>query len=303
MMSTDFFIFSAVFLTAALLSGALWYWYFYRREKKLLTRLSDMVEQAIDGSLSQREISEEKVSALENSLKRYLDEWQITGEEQKQQNLKIQELISDISHQTLTPISNLQLYSQLLKEQQKEPSPELETICEETEKLDFLIQSLVKLSRMENGIIAVRPQRTSVSELLTGIKERYIAKAEEKKITFTVSETKETAFFDGKWTEEALGNIVDNAVKYTPEGGRIQIRAEAYSFFTRIDVEDSGIGMKETELNKIFSRFYRSFDVADEPGVGIGLYLAREIIQAQKGYIKVASEKGKGSLFSVFLPR
>lgn len=303
MMNRELLIFLAAFLAAAILSGAFWYRYFYQREKKLLNRLQSMVDQAIDGSLSQTEISEEKVSALENSLKRYLDERQLTGEEQEQQNLKIQELISDISHQTLTPISNLQLYSQLLKEQQSKASPELETICEETEKLDFLIQSLVKLSRMENGIIAVRPQRASVSELLAAVKERYMAKAEEKNITLTVSDMEETACFDRKWTEEALGNIVDNAVKYTPEGGRIGVRAEAYSFFTRIDVQDSGIGMKETELNKIFSRFYRSFDVADEPGVGIGLYLAREIVQAQKGYIKVSSEKGKGSLFSVFLPR
>lgn len=303
MMNRELLIFLAAFLAAALLSGAFWYWYFYRREKRLLNRLSAMVDQAMDGSLSQTEISEEKVSALENSLKRYLDERQLTGEEQEQQNLKIQELISDISHQTLTPISNLQLYSQLLKEQQSEASPELETICEETEKLDFLIQSLVKLSRMENGIITVRPQKAPVSELLAAVKEQYMAKAEEKNITFTVFDTEETACFDRKWTQEALGNIVDNAVKYTQEDGRIEVRAEAYSFFTRIDVQDSGIGIKETELNKIFSRFYRSFDVADEPGVGIGLYLAREIVQAQKGYIKVSSEKGKGSLFSVFLPR
>lgn len=125
--------------------------------------------------------------------------------------------------------------------------------------------------------------------------------AHEKQIILSVCQTDIDALFDFKWTLEALSNIVDNAVKYTPEGGRVAIRAEKYSFFARIDIEDTGPGIEESEIPLIFTRFYRSLSAADQPGVGIGLYLAREIIQAQKGYIKVTSEKGKGSVFSVFL--
>ena len=95
---------------------------------------------------------------------------------------------------------------------------------------------------------------------------------------------------------------MDNAIKYTPDGGNVRVKAEEYSFFVRIDITDNGIGIEKEEIPKIFGRFYRSLSVADQPGVGIGLFLAREIIQAQKGYIKVASETGKGSTFSVFLP-
>lgn len=107
---------------------------------------------------------------------------------------------------------------------------------------------------------------------------------------------------DMKWTAEALGNMVDNAIKYTPSGGMVQMKAEQYSFFARIDIVDNGIGIEKEEIPKIFGRFYRSLSVADHQGVGIGLFLAREIIQAQKGYVKVKSEIGKGSIFSVFLP-
>ena len=98
---------------------------------------------------------------------------------------------------------------------------------------------------------------------------------------------------NGPW-REALGNIVDNAIKYTACGGNVQVKAEQNSFFVKIDIIDDGIGIEKEEIPKIFGRFYWSLSVADQPGVGIGLFLAREIIQAQKGYIKVTSEREKG---------
>ena len=108
---------------------------------------------------------------------------------------------------------------------------------------------------------------------------------------------------DPKWTVEALGNIVDNAIKYTACGGNVQVKTEQNSFFVKIDIIDDGIGIeKERNTKEYLGGFIRSLSVADQPGVGIGLFLAREIIQAQKGYIKVTSERGKGSIFSVFLP-
>ena len=211
-------------------------------------------------------------------------------------------MISDIAHQTLTPISNLKLYTELLQETY-DNDEQIETVAEETEKLDFLIQSLVKLSRMENGIISVHPKETPVSKLLSAACSSGRMKAAQQGIGFVVEDTEETAVFDLKWSEEALGNIVDNAVKYTASGGSIHISAKRYSFFVRIDVADTGIGIAEEEIPKIFSRFYRSFDVSDKPGVGIGLYLANYIVREQRGYIKVNSQKGEGSVFSIFLPR
>ena len=284
-----------------LLSGLLWYLYFSRREHRLIGRLQALVNQALSGALKRGEISETKLSALENSLKRYLDDSLLAKENQHQQKAVIQGLISDIAHQTLTPISNLKIYSELLKEEGNASSETIEILQGQTEKLDFLIQSLVKLSRMESGIITVHPVRNQLSKLLQMISQESAAMAHEKQIILSVCQTDIDALFDFKWTLEALSNIVDNAIKYTPEGGRVAIRAEKYSFFARIDIEDTGPGIEESEIPLIFTRFYRSLSAADQPGVGIGLYLAREIIQAQKGYIKVTSEKGKGSVFSVFL--
>lgn len=96
-------------------------------------------------------------------------------------------------------------------------------------------------------------------------------------------------------------NVVENAVKYTEQGG-IAITVISYEMFVRIDVADTGIGIPEDMQGKIFSRFYRSEDVREQEGVGIGLYLAREILDGENGYIKVSSRPGEGSDFSIFLP-
>lgn len=292
----------ALFFAVFIISGIFWYIYFCRKEKRLIDRLQNMIDHAARGNLVRDEISEEKLSALENSLKRYLDDSVLAGENRQKQKEIIQGLISDISHQTLTPISNLKIYTELLSEESGEDTQMIDTVREQVEKLDFLIQSLVKLSRMESGIIAVHPKQTVIKKLFHNIRQEYERKADERQITFCVQDTDLRADFDLKWTTEAIGNIVDNAIKYTGTGGKVTIRAQGYSMFARIDIEDNGIGISEEEIPKIFSRFYRSFLVSDEAGVGIGLYLAREIIQTQRGYIKVASKKGKGSVFSVFLP-
>ena len=108
---------------------------------------------------------------------------------------------------------------------------------------------------------------------------------------------------DRKWTSEALFNILDNAVKYTPAGGQIRVSVEGWEMYVKIDIADTGIGISEQHQGTIFKRFYREDAVHDVDGIGIGLYLAREIVTLQGGYIRVASEVGKGSTFSVFLLR
>ena len=284
------------------LSGVFWYCIFYQKEKRLLNRLQQMLDCAIDGELERTEISEEKYSTLENSMKQYLDSNFLARKNQQEQKEVIQKLISDIAHQTLTPVSNLKIYGEILSESNHENQEEIDTILDQTEKLDFLIQSLVKLSRMESGIIAVHPEKVAIRQLLEDIRQQFAAKAREQNITLSVCDTDLYVICDLKWTAEALGNIVDNAIKYTLGGGTVQMKVEKYSSFVKVDVIDDGIGIKKEEIPKIFGRFYRSLSVADQPGVGVGLFLAREIIQAQKGYVKVKSEIGKGSTFSVFLP-
>lgn len=296
---------TVIFTLAAVAAAAGTAIFFYRRERRLLIKLQNMIDAAVGGSYECDVVDESMLSLLENSLHRFLKASQRSAESVEGQKKRIQTLISDISHQTITPISNIMLYTQLLEEKAADPelAYEIGAVKGETEKLSFLIDSLVKISRLETGIIAVQPQKNFIQELICTIVEQAGAKARIKGIAVTADYGTEQAVFDMKWTREALYNILDNAVKYTEPGGTVRISIEMYSMFARINITDSGIGIAEEEQSKIFSRFYRSSEVAGQEGVGIGLYLAREILSAEGGYIKVSSKLGTGSQFSVFLPQ
>lgn len=275
------------------------------RTSKEYEQLNRLIDAAIKNELKEQDFDESRMSALETKLARFLSVSTISAQNVAEEKDRIKTLIADISHQTKTPISNLLLYSELLKEKEMsgESSEYVEALYGQTEKLKFLIDSLVKLSRLENGILVLNSRQDDISVLLDRLEKTYSSKAAEKGLTLTVQRSADSpmAVFDGKWTEEALGNIVDNAIKYTQAGG-IDISFSASEMFLRIDIKDTGIGIAEEELPKIFGRFYRSAEVNREQGVGIGLYLAREILAAEGGYIKVSSKPEKGSVFSVFLP-
>lgn len=276
----------------------------YRRTKKTMDTIEQMLDAAVEGTYSETNFDESRLSALETKFAHYLSSSAISAQNVTIEKDKIKTLIADISHQTKTPIANLLLYSELIAEEELsgDMRSNVEAIQQQTEKLRFLIDSLVKLSRLENGILTLSPRQESVQPILDGIAAQYGSKAKQKGLTLQITETTASACCDPKWTAEALGNLVDNAIKYTPSGS-VTISAAEYELFTRIDVTDTGIGITESEQPKIFSRFYRSEDTRENEGVGIGLYLAREIISGEGGYIKLTSEPGNGSTFSVFLPR
>ena len=277
------------------------------RTSNIMSRLNHMIDRAIDNTFSESSFNEKKLSKLEAKMYRYLSAGSTSLRQVNEEKDRIKTFIADISHQTKTPTANILLYAQLLKEAPKldeETRAIVSQIETQTEKLNFLITSLVKTSRLENGIIAVAPKQNPVGELLRQLDQAYASVAAQKGVSFRVDiPTDPMACFDFKWTLEALANIVDNAVKYTPTGGTVAISVREYELFTCIDVADSGIGMTEDETAKIFTRFYRSPRVYEEKGVGIGLYLAREIVSKEGGYIKVSSELSKGSVFSVFLSK
>jgi len=275
-----------------------------RKTKRTVNRLERMLDAAMKGEPLEETFNESRMSALETRFAHYLSSSAISAKNVAAEKDKIKTLIADISHQTKTPITNLLLHSELLAEGAlpEDLRDNAEAIHTQTEKLQFLIDSLIKLSRLENGILTLSPRLSPLQPTLQKVQEQLAAKAAEKGLSFTLQNTDISAAFDPKWTAEALCNIADNAVKYTRQGG-IAISAAAYELFVRIDITDTGIGISETEQAEIFSRFYRSQTVRDSEGVGIGLYLAREIISGEGGYIKVTSRVGQGSTFSVFLPR
>ena len=218
----------------------------------------------------------------------------------------LQELISDISHQVKTPISNLKMVNATLLEQpisEEKRQEFLQASSGQLEKLDFLMQAMIKTSRLETGVISldrkIQPLYDTLAAALGGI----LLNAERKHIHVSVDCPENIILaHDRKWTSEALFNILDNAVKYTPTGGNIQVSVQSWEFYVKIDITDSGKGIAEGRQGMIFKRFYREEEVHDIEGIGIGLYLAREIVTMQGGYIKVTSTIGHGSTFSVFLP-
>lgn len=284
------------------------------REKKLLRRLQEMLEDAVAGTFSEGKLMDTGISELESAMWRFLNDSQLSYVQLAEQKQRIQSLISDISHQTVTPIANIKIYAELLGEQQEkwkagdssvkeDIAEEIEAVIDQVDKLDFLIGSLVKLSRLENGILELEPKRCCIREVLSAINRQFQPKAQQKGITLVINDSGEEAEFDLKWTIEAVGNIVDNAIKYTPKGGTVSLHVVLYSMFLRLDVADTGIGIAEQEQASVFTRFYRSRKAAEQSGVGIGLYFAREVLRRERGYIKVSSEPDKGSVFSVFLYR
>lgn len=278
----------------------------YKKTSNIMKRMDEMVENAMEGTLLEEEYNESRLCRLEAKLYRYLCSNRVQQRKMASEQDAVKMLVSDISHQTKTPVSNLLLYAQLLceKEELDENARSIAYQIEgQAEKLSFLIQSLIKISRLENGIVAVKPERNRIRELIRQIV--CPTEAMEKNITFEVEgEIPDiAAYFDLKWTLEALSNIIDNGIKYTPRGGKVSVCVREYEMFVRIDVKDTGIGISEEDSAKIFTRFYRSANVRNEKGVGIGLYLAREIVSRESGYIKVSSEVGRGSVFSVFLAK
>lgn len=278
-----------------------------KRTSGTIDRLNDMIDKAEEGEFKASDFSESEVSALESRFADFLDSSLASKADMAEEKDRIKTMISDISHQTKTPIANLLLYSELLSEGE-ELSPEgkeaVEMIHSQTEKLRFLIDSLVKLSRLESGIVAIDAKKNSLKELLDSVVTELGVKASEKglKLTGPSDDSSDVeAVFDMKWTKEALINIVDNAIKYT-DSGSVEISLSTTAVFARIDVKDSGIGISEEDSAKVFQRFYRSSEVSQREGVGIGLYLAREIITDEGGYIKLSSVKGEGTTFSIFVP-
>lgn len=219
----------------------------------------------------------------------------------------LQELISDISHQVKTPIANLKIINNTLLENEVPPQKQKEFLtaqASQLDKLDFLMQAMIKTSRLETGVISLNQKQQPVYDTLAAALGGILLNAEKKQIDVQV-ECPEylDARHDRKWTSEALFNILDNAVKYTPAGGQIRVSVEGWEMYVKIDIADTGIGITEQHQGTIFKRFYREDAVHDVDGIGIGLYLAREIVTLQGGYIRVVSEVGKGSTFSVFLLR
>ena len=286
--------FAALAAAAAALAASFWQ---RRRARRILNRLDQMLDMAIAGTFTERHFDESLLSSVESKFARYLAANAVSAGRLREEKDSIQTLIADISHQTKTPVANILLYAQLLEEQALSPEGRecAAALESQVEKLRALVDALVKTSRLEAGILALHPRAESLSPMLEDAAAQFAPKAAEKDITLTLTPTDAAAVFDPKWTAEAVCNLLDNAIKYTPAGGAVMVEAISYPMFSRINVTDSGPGIPEAERTNVFRRFYRSPAAYGTEGVGLGLYLARQIAEGQGGYIKVSAPPGQDS--------
>ena len=291
----------AIIAVSILLGVGIVLWY-RRRTRRILENLSQMLDIAMQGDFTEDSFDESMLSALESKLAHYLAASTVSARNVRAEKEKLKALIGDISHQTKTPIANILLYTQLLSEQPGNTAC-LDALEGQTKKLQSLIEALVKTSRLESGVIALHPVPGKLLPMLESAVSQLAPKAAAKGIPIVLEATDADAVFDPKWTEEAIYNLLDNAVKYTSAGGAVRVAVTAYQMFSAIHVSDTGPGIAEEEQPRVFQRFYRGADHAEEEGVGIGLYLVRQIAEGQGGYVKVSSQPGTGSTFSLYLPR
>lgn len=273
---------------------------------RTMRRLDEMLEAAINGTFEESRFDETELSRLEARWRQYLARSERALEQTRQERENMKKLVSDISHQTKTSLSNILLYAELLEAaaENAENKKLARQILGQTKKLGFLIQALVKMSRLEADVLKLTPVQQPIHLLVERAVEGILPQAGDKQIQIVCRLPENAqAVYDLKWTAEALGNILDNAVKYSPAGSQITVEGREFEIYTCITVTDQGIGIRESEKAQIFGRFYRSAQVQQEDGIGIGLYLAREILRREEGYIKVSSQEGAGSSFGVYLKR
>lgn len=346
---------AAVILFCGLINLCI-YFHFRRQFVRLVSDICRYAEQVMRGEPVQiqqnRETLTSKVVMEMEKMERLTA---LRLEESKREKQQLLEMISEITHQIKTPVSNLKMYCEMLSEEETPlyPSPacavpaavtpalssaqyltpsadtlELSSaqyrisaadtpafqgaaggsqankvMEQQLIKLEFLLDTLLKASRLETDMIHPEMENRRVLDTLAAAVNNIIHKAGLKNIEISADcGSSIQVCHDKKWTAEAIENILDNAVKYTPKNGSIHISVHVGEMYTEIRIQDTGKGIDPAHINDIFKRFYREKSVSQEEGLGLGLYLARYIITLQKGYIAVRSAPGEGSCFSVCLP-
>lgn len=228
-------------------------------------------------------------------------------EREKELRVGLSELIGDLVHQMNTPITNIRMYSEFLEQDSLEEAERerfLRNILLQVDKLSWLGEGFSKASRLETGVMQLQQVVQPVFPVLLRAIDQISLKAESKGMSVRLRGKQDIrAYCDSRWTEEAFFNLLDNGVKYGERGTSVEVSVEQYDLYIRISVSSRGSLLQASEYNKIFQRFYRGREAAGKPGVGLGLYLVRQITSRQGGYVKVKSDKNTGNTFSVYLLR
>lgn len=296
---------SALFMGVLIMAACYGY---FKEQDEILEHAADQIREYISGSKDARiECQEEgelyrmfhEVNSLAAILNAHIEK---EGREKE----FLRNTISDISHQLKTPLAALNIYNGILQGE----AEDLPTVREfaglseqELERIETLIQNLLKISKFDAGTIVMEKKRENVSEMMERVRKRFDFRAvqEGKKIVLAGDESSDFVC-DCSWLSEAIANIVKNALDHTEEGEFVRIEWKTSASLLQIAVEDNGSGIHPEDLYFIFKRFYRSRYSKDTQGIGLGLPLAKSIIEAHGGSISVDSELGIGTTFYIYFP-
>ena len=264
-----------------------------------MLELSNYIDKALDGNLEITEFDEKELSKIKSKLIKFLYANQVKEKKINTEKSKTKDLIADISHQTKTPITNLSLYISLLEDDSKDEY--IETIKCELNKLNFLIQNLVKSSRLESDIISLQKHQSNLKDIVEDVLREFKVILDEKCISINLKDEDLIFNLDERWLKEAIHNLVDNAIKYSPNGSTINISIYKSYINYNLDIENECKDLSEETLPKIFERFYRGKNSVSKDGLGLGLFIAREIIEKHGGNIRASLKENKIK-FSVDFP-
>ena len=293
-----------IFLVATLTIFAAFCGITYKRIREIRA-MSEYLSRINDGEfdLDIMDNQEGELSILKNNIYKVV----VTLRSQQELLLKdknyLADSLADISHQLKTPITSVTVMTDLLKTETDEGKRRefLEVINSQLSRINWLIVTLLKLSRIDAGAVEFRNERESIGDILENAAKPFLINAEVKGIELTTECNDEVfAEVDRNWYTEALSNIIKNCLEHTDEGGFVSVRAFETPVLTKIIIQDNGSGIDPVDLPHIFERFYQGRNHS-ETSVGIGLALSKAILNRQNSYIDVKSEINKGTEFEITL--
>lgn len=305
-------VWAALFCALELLNG-IWCFLRYRREYRNYLSILEYLEEFEQGNYGYQKSREGLDTGIRAQLTEQLERMgQALGTMkgrlvEEKENTK--SIVTDIAHQLKTPVSALRLSYELMEDEglsEEERQEFLRRGGSEVHKLSYLLDTLMNLSKLEADMIHLNPKPGSIRDTLVQAVNGVYMKAEEKGIEIEMQEFPDLELVhDTRWTAEAVSNVLDNAVKYSPSGTTVQIRVEPRVSYVFIEVEDKGIGIAKSEYPHIFQRFYRGKnpEVAGQEGSGVGLYLVRKILEEQGGSVRACQGRHGGTVIQMMLPQ
>lgn len=295
-METEIIKLVSVLASIALVTS--WTLYLVWNLSKDISSLNNTLSKAAHGEITDKEYKEGIFKSVEHQFRLLFGRIEDQKEKHIKEKENLNELITELSHQIKTPISSIKLFNEILIKD--EESDVLVSMKTEIERLEWLSKVLLDISKLETGLIQFNSDSIYVKELINESISAVYAKAEVKGIEIIGNLEKDfLVLADPKWTKEAFINILDNAIKYTENGGQIIISTQCNALTSRVIIEDNGIGIHKKDIPNLFKRFYKGENTLKNEGTGIGLYLASEILSMSNARIKVKSSLNIGSTFEV----